>query len=80
MGELELKINELERKIADIESKMSYSMSESLKDRIFLPTIGSYTTQSIYLSGGEQSISVPAQPSGTIPIEYKGTIYKLLYE
>jgi len=80
MDELRQQIRILEERLNRLESGMSYDLSESIKDRIFLPQIGEYGQESILTPPEGESFSVPAQPSGTIPVEYKGKIYKLLYE
>lgn len=41
---------------------------------------GSALTQNVVVSSTPTTIVVPAQPSGTIPVIYKGTTYNLLYK
>lgn len=43
-------------------------------------TAGSATTQNIGLTGNPQTITVPAQPSGTIAITVGGVTYNVLYK
>ena len=80
MEELSQKIKILEDKISKLENGLSYSQSESIKDLIFLPNLGTYGTETTTVPVGGGDVTCPAQPSGTIPVEYKGTIYRLLYK
>ena len=89
MEELKLKIQELENKLAKLESQMSYEMSESLKDRFFLGDTDASTqtiaTKNISLTGEAQTIAVADETkipkvSGSIRLDFKGKIYNLLYE
>lgn len=41
---------------------------------------GSATTQNINLTGNAQTITVPAQPTGTLKLVVNGTTYELLYK
>ncbi len=37
-------------------------------------------TQSVSVPSTPTNITVPAQPSGTLTVEYKGVVYNLLYK
>ena len=41
---------------------------------------GSASTQNVSVPSTPTSITVPAQPSGTLAIKYKGSTYNLLYK
>lgn len=41
---------------------------------------GTATTQSVNVSSTPSSINVPSQPSGTIPLVYKGVTYNVLFQ
>lgn len=41
---------------------------------------GSATTQSINLTGNAQTITVPAQPTGTVKVVINSVTYELLYK
>lgn len=41
---------------------------------------GSASTQSVSVPSTPTNITVPAQPSGTLTVTYKGTTYSLLYK
>lgn len=41
---------------------------------------GTATTQSIFLTGNPQTITPPAQPTGTVKVLIEGVLYELLYK
>ena len=77
MEDLQRQIDELKNQIEGL--KLDYPFTESIKDRFFSNT-GEALTTDIELTGEAETITIPAQPSGTLTINYKGKTFKLLYE
>jgi len=65
---------------SSIDRNVQTALVERLGDN-FPTVIGTSTapTQSVAVNSTPTNITVPAQPSGSLQITYKGTIYYLLY-
>lgn len=89
MNELE----QLKREVAELKawkaslentSKIPYSFDTAFRDRFHIDfklegvTTGTASTTDIDLTGNAETITVPAQPSGTLSVSFKGTTYELL--
>ncbi len=55
-------------------------ISESIVVNRFITGTGTATTQSLNLTGNAETITPPAQPSGTLKVMANGIIYELLYK
>ena len=57
------------------------SQRVNFSDLSFVGTaVASYPTQNIVVSSTPTTIIAPAQPTGVIPVNISGKIYKLIYE
>lgn len=77
----------LEWKRAREQQQISYPLDEASKNAVFdLIKIlspydfGTASTQNISITSTPTSITVPAQPTGTIKVTIDGTVYELLYK
>jgi hypothetical protein len=63
-------------------NEIPLNIDNAFRSRLGLNTggVSSASTQSIGLTGDPQTITVPAQPSGSIPIMKDGIVYYLLYK
>jgi hypothetical protein len=89
IDELKSIIEDVQNKIQSLEnsSTIGRDIETALRERLQIsqyPTstgiTGSATTQSISIASTPTNITVPSQPSGTIPIVVNGTTYNLLYK
>lgn len=92
--ELQKQVEDLQAKLALIESFFLDKKEQQLSVPIDLATkqllfdvaqikatgTGTATTQSILLTGNPQTITPPAQPTGTLKVLVDGTLYELLYK
>lgn len=84
----------LQKQILDLQKKLDNLGNSSALDRnvetafaerlgnTFIAPTGTSTaaTQNISVNTTPTTITVPAQPSGTLTVTYKGTTYNLLYK
>ena len=87
LQQLQQQIDELKQKIENLyrSSTIDRNVETALIERLgnTFPSatgIGSATTQSVSVPSTPTNITVPAQPSGTLTVTYKGTTYNLLYK
>lgn len=88
LNRLENRIKELEnilnnKKIQQISFPLDDTSKIIIQDRLNTVSTngtGSATTQDISLTGNAQTITVPAQPTGTLKLVVNGTTYEILYK
>jgi len=88
LNRLENRIKELEnilnnKKIQQISFPLDDTSKIIIQDRLNTVSTngtGSATTQNINLTGNAQTITVPAQPTGTLKLVVNGTTYEILYK
>lgn len=88
LNRLENRIKELEnilnnKKIQQISFPLDDTSKIIIQDRLNTVSTngtGSATTQDINLTGNAQTITVPAQPTGTLKLVVNGTTYEILYK
>lgn len=85
-------ISQLNKRITDLETKLANfyrsasierNVETALSERLAIPSvIGTdvANTQNINLTGAPETITVPAQPSGTLTVIFRGTKYNLLVQ
>ncbi len=85
--EEKIQFNNMKIFIEDLKKSYSFpfSVQTAIVERInpILGTgqaIGSATTQSVAVASTPTNITVPAQPSGTIPLIYQGVVYNVLFK
>lgn len=88
LNRLENRIKELEnilnnKRIQQISFPLDDTSKIIIQDRLNTVSTngtGSATTQNINLTGNAQTITVPAQPTGTLKLVVNGTTYEILYK
>jgi hypothetical protein len=86
-NELQKQIDELKREILQLKRsntiprdiEMSFSQRLKIHQKLEGSGLSTAPTQTLAVSSTPTNIIVPAQPSGSITVEFDGQIYNLLY-